>query len=497
MRISISKPGETAIKTFLEKEASASLTYRPEGGTRVSDPVPGYDNDYQRVVVGQGQADFDKAKAALQTWKHFPAAWTAILPEKTPVAEGRVLSMFFRLFGFWWINSCRIVYVVDEPRRYAFAYGTLPGHIESGEEVFCVEMDDAGKVWYVLRAFSRPKVWYVRLGYPFARLLQEKFRQDSAIAVQQYVQGIAAPAFSPNKWFFHLIAFALSGALLWPGSFMGHDYGKLPLLFAFFVMTPLVLLTGAAFVDRRKWTQTQVLGCVFPAAVLAAVSLSLEAGVWAAVLATPWLLVCVATSWSGRRAAWPVLAGCLYLSVGGAWLWADRAGMRPMGFGDDIVRLTALHFHFAGFALPVLTGILLQIRNHWLSRCAALGVVAGVPLTAVGITATQYQFGYWPETLASVVMSLSGLLTGIVLLKLAILWRSYSLALSGATLLFTMILALTYGLRVFWPTLALGLNGMRAVHGSLNGLLALPLAFGALWYYSARAKNIVVTGNSR
>jgi uncharacterized protein (UPF0548 family) len=487
MRISIFKPNNAEIAAFLDKEMNAPLTYQPEGGTQKGDQIPGYDNDYQRVEVGVGEADFLKARAALQAWKHFPG-WTLILPENVPIKTGQVLAMFFRLLGFYWINSCRIIYVIDEPRRFAFAYGTLPGHIESGEEIFGVEMDERGKVWYVLRAFSRPKVWYVRLGYPFARLLQEKFRQDSAIAVKHCVDGVPPATFSPNRWFVQFLMFVVSGILLWPGSFMGHDYGKLPLLFAFFVMTPLVLLTGASYFDPSKWAQMQVLAYILPAALFGAISLSMETGNWAALLATPWLLLCFATSWSGRRAVWPALAGSLYLSVGAAWFWADRMGLNPMGFGDGIVRLTALHFHFAGFALPVLTGILLQIRDRWYVRCAAFGVVVGVPLTAIGITATQFRLGHWPETLAAATMSLSGLFTALVLLGLAFSWRSFALGLSGATLLFTMVLALMYGMRAFWPALALGLDGMRAVHGSLNGLLALPLAFAALWFYSTRER---------
>ena len=38
---------------------------------------------------------------------------------------------------------CRVVYVVDEPDRRGFAYGTLPGHAESGEELFMVRFDPA------------------------------------------------------------------------------------------------------------------------------------------------------------------------------------------------------------------------------------------------------------------------------------------------------------------------------------------------------------------
>ena len=69
----------------------------------------------------------------------------------------------------------RVVYVVDEPTRRGFAYGTLPGHPESGEEAFVVERRDDDSVWLTIRAFSRPAAPWLWLGYPVLRLLQAIF----------------------------------------------------------------------------------------------------------------------------------------------------------------------------------------------------------------------------------------------------------------------------------------------------------------------------------
>ena len=80
------------------------------------------------------------------------------------------------------------VYVVDESqpvRRVAFANGTLPGHAECGEEVFSVEMDESGNVWYDLRAYSRPRHWLARLGYPLTRKMQRRFAVRSAAAMER------------------------------------------------------------------------------------------------------------------------------------------------------------------------------------------------------------------------------------------------------------------------------------------------------------------------
>ena len=56
--------------------------------------------------------------------------------------------MLARVLGMWTLNAARVVFVIDEPGRFGFAYGTLPRHVESGEERFLVERDAAGEVYY-------------------------------------------------------------------------------------------------------------------------------------------------------------------------------------------------------------------------------------------------------------------------------------------------------------------------------------------------------------
>jgi uncharacterized protein (UPF0548 family) len=89
--------------------------------------------------------------------------------------------------GLWWLNACRIIYVVDESepiRRFGFAYGTLPGHAGTGEERFLVEWDRASDaVWYDILAFSRPHRFLPHLGYPYMRRIQKLFKKQSAEAM--------------------------------------------------------------------------------------------------------------------------------------------------------------------------------------------------------------------------------------------------------------------------------------------------------------------------
>ena len=111
------------------------------------------------------------------------------------ILSGEVVAVIAHKIGLWWLNACRIVYVVDEPgpiRRFGFAYGTLPDHAGTGEERFLVEWDRAsGEVWYDILAFSRPHQILTRLGYSYMRRVQEQFGKESAAAMVRAVQNEA------------------------------------------------------------------------------------------------------------------------------------------------------------------------------------------------------------------------------------------------------------------------------------------------------------------
>lgn len=145
---------------------------------RQSDLGKKYNYDENQILLGHGPEVFARAKSALRHWEMFPH-WTRLYPKDTPIEPGRAVAVLFRLLGIWWWNASEIQYAVDQPGRFGFAYGTLPGHVESGEELFLVEMDTSGKVWYKIKAFSRPAYWFVSLAYPFARSQQKRFVRDS------------------------------------------------------------------------------------------------------------------------------------------------------------------------------------------------------------------------------------------------------------------------------------------------------------------------------
>jgi uncharacterized protein (UPF0548 family) len=180
------KPDPTALRAFIEKQAGQAFTYSSVGATATRPPTS-YNTDRSRTLLGDGEKVFQAAKLALLHWEQFRLGWVEAFPEDAPLREQATVAVLARLFGLWWLNACRIVYVVDEPRRFGFAYGTLPDHAESGEERFLVEWLDDGSVWYDILAFSRPRLWLARVAFPLTRHFQARFRRDSAAAMLRAV----------------------------------------------------------------------------------------------------------------------------------------------------------------------------------------------------------------------------------------------------------------------------------------------------------------------
>jgi uncharacterized protein (UPF0548 family) len=187
----LNRPGPGKIQRFLQAQAALNLTYTAVGATDGLPPA-GYVVDHTRIKIGAGEEGFHAAQAALKRWEHFRLGWVEAHVPDVPIQVGGVVAVLARAAGLWWLNACRIIYVVEDDgpvNRFGFAYGTLPGHAASGEERFLVEWrkdDDA--VWYDILAFSRPRQLLARLGYPIARRLQKRFARDSAAAMVRAAQ---------------------------------------------------------------------------------------------------------------------------------------------------------------------------------------------------------------------------------------------------------------------------------------------------------------------
>jgi uncharacterized protein (UPF0548 family) len=181
-------PSEAAVQNFLKRASTRDYSYPEVGATRGELPQ-GYTVDHNRVRLGPGAETFRKAVSALKSWQMFNLGWVRVHAAAAPIRVGSPVAVVVRHFGFWSLNASRIVYVIDEERRFGFAYGTLRDHAESGEERFCIEWDSDDSVAYDLLSFSKPHAWPVKVLNPLARVLQKKFARDSMLAMKRAVVG--------------------------------------------------------------------------------------------------------------------------------------------------------------------------------------------------------------------------------------------------------------------------------------------------------------------
>jgi len=253
--------------------------------------------------------------------------------------------------------------------------------------------------------------------------------------------------------------------------------------FGMLVIVPLGLsLVRTVDEPESLWHRLAVL--VQPFAVLPAIgSFFLKTGPLAAALASVWLILAVLVALLGltrfkARGLFPVEessidAGLIYLTVAGMWLVVYRLGVQPFEYGETIILLTVVHFHFAGFAAPIIAGMsgrVLATRKHpqTMFRISVLALVAAMPLVAAGIT-----FSPWLGFIGTLILS-----TGLLLLAvLTIGWviRAIKPSSSRVLLVFgalctcaAMLLACLYAFSLATKTLIITIPTMALTHGFLN-----------------------------
>ena len=158
-----------------ESLAGQTLTYSAIGATASRNETPhGFRYLERTARIGSGEERWQFACREVMTWALQRRSGFRVEPESLTTADAAWLVI--PVIGSWAIRSpVRVVYTVDEPARRGFAYGTLPGHPESGEEAFLVERHADDSVWVTIRAFSRPSRWYWWLVYPVLRIFQERY----------------------------------------------------------------------------------------------------------------------------------------------------------------------------------------------------------------------------------------------------------------------------------------------------------------------------------
>jgi uncharacterized protein (UPF0548 family) len=167
-------PDEAQLNALIESQKSLQPTYPTDIWARAD-----FTKDENRILLGEGAAVWEAAQHALLAWAMFPYDWTRLYAQKRHYTEGGVVVLCTRILGLWWFNVSNISKIHNDLNLKGFTYSTLPNHAESGEEMFSIRRDAAGKIWYEIKAASRPHHFLVRWSFPLVRLFQKKFARHS------------------------------------------------------------------------------------------------------------------------------------------------------------------------------------------------------------------------------------------------------------------------------------------------------------------------------
>ena len=224
-------------------------------------------------------------------------------------------------------------------------------------------------------------------------------------------------------------------------------------------------------------------GVLFAAALLTSVSFFLDNRTAAACFASSWLLVCAGFAGDGvQRLAsrgtrsftqFCFAAGEGYLFVAGVWLIASRAGLQLLAFREPIVLLTAVHFHFAGFASAVLAGLTYE-RFRESKWKAALQVVFLAVVCGPAILGLAFMLGPKVKLVAALLIALGqfGLAGGMVRAGIAAnnaggRWLFF---VAGGSVAAGMILAVVWAIGEYPLQAFVNIRQMAEFHGVLNAV---------------------------
>ncbi|QIG40411.1 DUF1990 domain-containing protein [Microbacterium sp. 4R-513] len=165
-----------------------AVTYSEVGATAGELPG-GYHHLRRERVVGHGSEEFARAADDLLTGAVQRRAGATVWLSEVPLREGTHVRMRLRVGPLLFNIPCVVVWTERTATSCGFAYGTLPGHPERGEERFEVQLTPAGDVIFRIVAFSAPGRWFTRLGGPVARLVQRTTTDRYLRALDQATAG--------------------------------------------------------------------------------------------------------------------------------------------------------------------------------------------------------------------------------------------------------------------------------------------------------------------
>lgn len=178
------RPTEAFVAATRDAQRAAPFTYDAVGWTREQRVPDGFAVTRWKASIGRGTADFERAKRALADHRMLRLGWIEPAGMIEPIVPGALVCTLARQAGLYSLNVGRIIYVEDEPDRFAFGYGTLPEYPVRGEERFAVARDPVtDDVTFEIFSFSRPQSPLMLLARPFLRLVQRRFCRESSAAM--------------------------------------------------------------------------------------------------------------------------------------------------------------------------------------------------------------------------------------------------------------------------------------------------------------------------
>jgi uncharacterized protein (UPF0548 family) len=170
----------------VEHYESLDVTY-PAVGATVGSPPSGYRQFRASRVVSPTAADLDGVAEYLFSWRMHERVGFRVAASHKRAEPGAVVELRQRIALVPITAACRVIAVTDEATRRGFAYGTLPGHPESGEELFLLEATPELGVTATISAFSRPATALSRAAGPIGRRIQNVMTHRYLDALEECV----------------------------------------------------------------------------------------------------------------------------------------------------------------------------------------------------------------------------------------------------------------------------------------------------------------------
>jgi uncharacterized protein (UPF0548 family) len=196
----VGRLGPTTSERLLARARGADVTYPHVGSTSPSASMGGGTTSASgrrvrthRLALGRGSAPFSAAIEGLRAWVEHAGIHARVVPVRPPIEVGTSLLVILGVGPVHLAVPDRIVAVIDEPNRFGFAYGTLPGHPERGEESFVIDRAADDQVTLTIRIDAVPAWPVLRPLTPVLDWLQDQAARRYLRAIADHVENSAAP----------------------------------------------------------------------------------------------------------------------------------------------------------------------------------------------------------------------------------------------------------------------------------------------------------------